>query len=121
MSALGTHLILELHGCENSKLNDVEFIRSVLIEAANQANATIVGEVFHEFSPIGVTGVVAIAESHMSIHTWPEHDYAAADIFSCSSKFRLREAEVYIVSALGASEHSTQEIVRGQFAMATTV
>ena len=83
MSALGTHLILELHGCETSKLNDVEFIRSVLIEAANEANATIVGEVFHEFSPIGVTGVVAIAESHISIHSWPEHEYAAIDMFMC--------------------------------------
>ena len=55
--------------------------------AAADVGATIVGESFHRFTPQGVTGILAIAESHISIHTWPEYAYAAADIFSCGSSF----------------------------------
>lgn len=80
----GTHLLLELWGARN--LGDPEHIDGVLCDAARAANATILHSHFHHFSPNGgVSGVVVLAESHVSIHTWPERDYAAVDIFMCGS------------------------------------
>lgn len=80
---LGRHIIVELHGVDFELLDDIEFIERVLVEAATKAGATIIGKIFHKFKPHGVTGVVAVKESHISIHTWPELGYAALDIFTC--------------------------------------
>ena len=82
MNALGRHLLLELFDCDTDAINNVEGVKGALIEAAKRAQATIVDVVFHEFNPFGVSGVVVIAESHLSIHTWPEYRYAAVDIFT---------------------------------------
>ncbi|MEX2146463.1 MAG: adenosylmethionine decarboxylase, partial [Candidatus Rokuibacteriota bacterium] len=83
LNALGRHLLLELFDCDSDAINNLEFVKAALVEAAKRAQATIVDVVFHEFNPFGVSGVVVIAESHLSIHTWPEYRYAAVDIFSC--------------------------------------
>ena len=72
MNALGTHLLLELKSCNPELLDDLPYLRKALMEAAEETGATIIGDSFHQFSPQGVTGVVAIAESHLCIHTWPE-------------------------------------------------
>ena len=78
----GTHLLLDLWGAEN--LADPNHIDRALREAAVTAGATILHSHFHHFSPNGgVSGVVVLAESHISIHTWPERDFAAVDIFMC--------------------------------------
>ena len=82
-SVLGRHVIIELHGCVAGMLNQEEVLRPSLIEAAEQAGATVVESVFHRFSPHGLSGVVVIAESHITVHTWPEHSYAAVDVFTC--------------------------------------
>ena len=79
MNALGIHLILELQECRPDLLDDLDYVQQTLLEAAESTGATIIGNTFHKFSPQGVTGVVAIAESHVCIHTWPEYGYAAAD------------------------------------------
>ena len=114
MDSLGTHLLLDLKECNADLLDDVDYIREVVLAAAREAGATIVGETFHKFRPIGVTGIVAIAESHISIHTWPEHSYAAADIFTCGeSLFPLRAADL-IVEMLECAEASISDVKRGQ-------
>jgi len=78
----GTHLLVELWGAGN--LDDPEWIDSALCDAAVAAKATILHSHFHHFQPNGgVSGVIVLAESHISIHTWPERDYAAIDIFMC--------------------------------------
>lgn len=82
--SLGTHLLVELYGCESRPLERVEHVESALVRAAYVANAHIVSHFFHEFEPYGVSGVVVIEESHFTIHTWPEHRYAAIDLFFCS-------------------------------------
>jgi S-adenosylmethionine decarboxylase len=80
----GTHLLLDLWGASN--LTDPELIGRALRDAAEAANATILHSHFHHFGPDGgVSGVVVLAESHISIHTWPERDFAAVDIFMCGS------------------------------------
>ena len=113
MDALGTHLLLELKDCNRNLLDDLPYIRHALLEAAEKTGATIIGESFHQFSPQGVTGVVAIAESHLCIHTWPEFGYAAVDIFTCGEGFKPREAAKMVVKSLESEEHSITEIERG--------
>ena len=77
---LGRHIIVELHGVDPCLLDDLDRLREILIKAAVKAGASIIGEIFHKFSPHGVTGVIAVKESHISIHTWPEFGYAALDL-----------------------------------------
>jgi S-adenosylmethionine decarboxylase proenzyme len=84
-----------------------------MLTAAQDVGATVVGESFHRFSPQGVTGILAIAESHISIHTWPEYAYAAADIFSCGSSFHPREAAARLVDQLESRDPQIKEIQRG--------
>ena len=110
---LGTHLLLELNECNATLLDDMELVKRALLDAAEEAGATVVGEVFHKFSPVGVTGIVCIAESHISIHTWPEHAYAAADIFTCGEKFKPLEAAHLIAESLQAQHCSVMEVKRG--------
>ena len=124
MNALGTQLLLELKHCNADLLDDLPYIRDALLQAANKTGATVIGQSFHQFSPQGVTGVVAIAESHLCIHTWPEFGYAAVDIFTCGEGFKPREAAKMIVESLECSEHSITEIMRGvlpELASAPTV
>ena len=113
MEVLGCHLLLELKDCNPKLLNDLSYIRRAMTETAQDVGATIVGESFHHFSPQGVTGILAIAESHISIHTWPEYGYAAADIFSCGTSFRAREAATKLAEDLECRNPEIQEIERG--------
>jgi len=113
LNGLGIHLLLELKECNPKLLNDLEFIRQALKDTANDVGATVVGESFHRFSPQGVTGILAIAESHISIHTWPELEYAAADIFACGSTFRPKEAAEILVAKLESRSPEIIEVQRG--------
>jgi S-adenosylmethionine decarboxylase proenzyme len=113
LNALGKHLLLELNDCKYSLLNDIDLIRDTLIAAANASGATILGESFHRFSPQGVSGVVLIAESHLSIHTWPEHGYAGADIFTCGTTVQPEKAAELIIERLNPKSHSVVLMHRG--------
>ena len=113
MNALGKHLLLELKGCDKEVLNDIGFLREALLAAADEAGATVLGESFHQFNPQGVSGVVVIAESHLCIHTWPEYNYAAADIFTCGTTVQPRKAAEIIVRKLGGNNHSITETLVG--------
>jgi S-adenosylmethionine decarboxylase len=99
--------------CNPALLNDLDYIRQAMLTAAHGVGATVVGESFHRFSPQGVTGILAIAESHISIHTWPEYAYAAADIFSCGSSFLPREAARRLAEQLECRDAEFKEIERG--------
>ena len=113
MNALGIHLILELKQCDRQRLNDLSYIRTSMQEAARGIGATIIGESFHEFDPIGVTGVVAIAESHLCIHTWPEYGYAAIDIFTCGGASAPRKAAQLLIDSFQSMDSSITELQRG--------
>ena len=119
MEALGRHVLLELRDCSPEKLNDLPFVRRTMISAAEETGATVIGEIFHQFSPQGVTGVVAIAESHLCIHTWPEYGYAAADIFTCGEAFDPSEAAQLIIERLESSSPEISEVTRGVLDLAT--
>ena len=113
MNALGTQILLELRDCNRELLNDLPHIRNSLLQAARDLGATIIGDSFHQFSPQGVTGVIAIAESHLCIHTWPEYGYAAVDIFTCGEAFKPQKAVDMVVKSVESQEHSVTEIERG--------
>jgi S-adenosylmethionine decarboxylase len=115
LNALGRHLLLELFDCDSDAINNLVAVKSALVEAAKRAHATIVDVVFHEFNPFGVSGVVVIAESHLSIHTWPEYRYAAVDIFSCGDILKPEVAASYLVEQFGAERTSVVEMQRGMF------
>jgi len=99
--ALGRHLILEIWDADPHLLNDAHALEKLLLQAARAANATVIQSVFHRFSPYGVSGVVVIAESHLTVHTWPEYGYAAIDIFTCGPKMDLEAAVETIARGLG--------------------
>jgi S-adenosylmethionine decarboxylase len=90
-------------------------VKGALVEAAKRAHATIVDVVFHEFNPFGISGVVVIAESHLTIHTWPEYRYAAVDIFSCGDVLKPEVAASYLVEQFAAERASAVEMQRGMF------
>jgi S-adenosylmethionine decarboxylase len=113
LNALGRHILVELYDCDREALNDLDFIREVTLKAAVDCGAVVLGESFHRFSPQGVSGVVVIAESHLSIHTWPEFGYAAADVFTCGTTVNPEIAAEVLIDKLGSKNHSLMEIQRG--------
>src|SRR3989304_6300585 len=115
LQALGRHMLLELFDCDAQVINSLETVKGALVEEAKRAQATIVEAVFHEFTPFGSSGVVVIAESPLSIHTWPEYRYAAVDIFSCGDVLKPDVAAHYLVEQFGAARASRVAGQRGGF------
>jgi S-adenosylmethionine decarboxylase proenzyme len=113
--ALGEHILADFFGCDGETLDDVKKIQEIMREAAHRANAAIVSHEFHRFSPWGVSGAVIIQESHLTIHTWPEHRYAAVDLFTCGESLDLWKAMDYLREKLGCSGMETTEMGRGIF------
>jgi S-adenosylmethionine decarboxylase len=113
LEALGTHILCELSGCDPNILTDVEGVEQILKTAAQKANATILTTAFHRFEPHGVSGVVVIAESHLSIHTWPETGYAAMDFYTCGHATDPWAACEYAAKMLRARSMRTTEVKRG--------
>ena len=106
------HLLLELYRCDSEKLNDESFLRCILNRAAKLANATVLNLISNKFEPQGVTAIALLAESHISIHTWPESNYSAVDIFTCGKNMLPEIASKYLIEALKAEEHSLRIIER---------
>ncbi len=113
MKALGRHLLAELTGCDPARLSDLEHVTAAMLKAAELAGATIITHNFHHFSPLGVSGAVIIAESHLAIHTWPEYRFAAVDLFTCVSRVEPRKALLHLKEALGAEDLEILEYERG--------
>jgi len=106
------HLLLELYGCDYEKLNDESFLRCSLNRAAKLAKATILNLISNKFEPQGVTAIALLAESHISIHTWPESNYSAVDIFTCGQNMKPERASQYLIEILKAEEHFLRVIKR---------
>jgi len=111
--AIGHQIVLDLYDCARERLESVDVVRTALVQTARAVGVTIVEEVFHKFSPWGVSGVVVIAESHLAIHTWPERRYAAVDIFTCGSSVDLHRATRYLQRVFEAERVVKKEFRRG--------
>jgi S-adenosylmethionine decarboxylase len=111
MVKMGQHCLLSVYGCSSETLENVSFMLNVLEQAAEECGATILSRSHHKFSPQGLTAILLLSESHISVHTYPEHNCAAFDIFTCGkadSKLGVR----CILSLINSSHHTLIEISR---------
>ena len=107
----GQHILLDLYGAQD--LDHAAAIKAVLIKAARAAGATVIAAHVHAFpGKAGVTGMVLLAESHISIHTWPEHGLAAVDIFMCGAA-NVQAARQVIETALRPARVQVTSVQRG--------
>ncbi len=111
MAHLGIHLIADFFECDSSVINSIESVEKILTESVIISGATIVQPFFHRFSPQGISGIIVVAESHFSIHTWPEHSASAVDIFSCG-EFDYIAALKFIKEKIKSTSNSIVQIVR---------
>lgn len=110
---LGTHVLMEMFGCDPEMLKDKDKIERIMNESAVKSRAKVIEAFFHQFKPYGVSGVVVIRESHYTIHTWPEYSYAAIDFFYCSENVLIEKAIEVLKNALKPSSFNLVEIKRG--------
>jgi len=113
MNGLGKHILVDLYGCDRTILDDAQAVENIMTRAAIEAGSTIICSDFHQLSPRGVSGVVIIAESHLAIHTWPEHGYAALDVFTCGEDMNPLLAFYIVRQAVGAADEVCQVVQRG--------
>ena len=109
---VGKHCILELYECDPSRLDDEAFLRTSITTAAKSAGATLLNLITHRFEPQGVTGLALLAESHISIHTWPESGYAAVDVFTCGDHTMPEQACAVMRDELKARRHALRSFLR---------
>lgn len=110
---VGTHCILELNGCPFELLNDERYIRETVRQASEQGMSTLLQLTSHQFQPYGVTALALLAESHISVHTWPEHGYAAVDLFTCGETARPRQACEFLIERFSSTDHELKVLARG--------
>lgn len=113
MDTMGRHVIAELWECNKDKLNDMNLIEQVFVNAALKAGAEVREVAFHKFAPFGVSGVVIISESHLTIHSFPEHGYASIDVYTCGDTINPNVAAEFIAEALEAKKSEKAELPRG--------
>lgn len=106
------HCVAELYRADAAKLNDEAYVRNALSNAADLAGATLLDIRTHAFEPQGITGFALLAESHISIHTWPEHNFAAVDAFTCGDTTNPELACDYLAAAFESRGHSVSVIER---------
>jgi len=104
---------VELKDCNPEILKDLNKVKEALVSAAKEAKATIIDVSFHQFNPFGISGMVVIAESHLSIHTWPEYGFAALDIFTCGEIIKPEVAAHYLIKRFESKNPSIVEMKRG--------
>lgn len=109
----GSQVVLDLYECETPHLDDVEWVKKTLVDAARAAGATIIETVFHKFSPWGISGVVVIAESHLAIHIWPENRYAAIDVFTCGENVEIANATAFLTRKFRSKRAMQHRFSRG--------
>ncbi|MBR8646179.1 S-adenosylmethionine decarboxylase proenzyme [[Brevibacterium] frigoritolerans] len=112
METMGRHVISELWGCDFEKLNNIDLIEKIFVDAALKSGAEVREVAFHKFAPQGVSGVVIISESHLTIHSFPEHGYASIDVYTCGNLDPNIAAD-YIAEALNAQTRENIELPRG--------
>lgn len=108
---MGKHYLLNLYGCPFDLLNDQQYIVAMLTKAAKLCQATILNTASYKFDPQGVTAILMLAESHISVHSWPEEGKAAVDVYTCSNVDPIVGC-LYIVEKIGATSHELQFIQR---------
>ena len=114
MDTRGTHIIIDFWDVDSDLLNSEDYVRDAMVEAASQSKATLLHSYFHKFEPSGITGMLVIAESHLSIHTWPQKGYASVDIYTCGDDCFPEEAERVLKEKFAPKKVLDIKIERGK-------
>lgn len=115
MKVIGKHLTVDMYGCSFESLDNVAFVKDAMLTAVKEANMTLLDFTYHKFEPQGLTALALLAESHMSIHTYPEMGYAAVDVFTCGDHSRPDKAVQTLQRFLQPEKTKTTNIKRGDF------
>ena len=110
---LGRHALADLYNCNNEILDDVEKIKEVIEISCKEANLNVVESIYHKFEPIGVSGVTILSESHITIHTWPEYNFASIDAFTCGTNMVPTLVCNILADKLKSMETNIKEYKRG--------
>lgn len=109
----GLHILIDLSGCDPHQINSKKFWSDTLVGAANAAGMEILHTYFHEFKPQGITGFLLLSTSHISVHSWPEYNYVACDVFSCSDDANTLKAADFLIKTVESKKKQVQKIKRG--------
>ena len=112
-NALGTHITWDVYSCNAESLSFVPTVQTVLNAIVEELQLSKVNESFKQFEPLGVTGFILLEESHVSIHTWPEHQFAAVDIFSCKP-FDAKKIQELLMNSFSSDKVVIKQIERGE-------
>jgi S-adenosylmethionine decarboxylase len=115
MKIIGKHLTVDMYGCGFDTLDNLEFVKSAMLTAVREANMTLLDFSYYKFEPQGLTALALLAESHMSIHTYPELGYAAIDVFTCGDHSRPDKAVAVLKSFFRPEKTKITNIRRGDF------
>ncbi len=110
---LGVHYLIDFYDCDENYLISVSKIKDLMINAGEIGNFNVVKSCFHQFKPYGVSGVLVLKESHFTIHTWPEHQYATVDIFLCDTSLNVDKVVEYLCEILSTDNYKIKKINRG--------
>ncbi|OGI15341.1 S-adenosylmethionine decarboxylase proenzyme [Candidatus Micrarchaeota archaeon RBG_16_49_10] len=108
----GYNILLDLYDCPVENLEKVSSLKKILGESATKAGFTVVGRKFHQFKPKGATGIVLLASSHISAHTWPELRFVAIDVYSCKGKDSAKKAVKHLIDFFRPKSYEIREIER---------
>jgi len=118
---LARHLLCEYYGCPPEALDDPDLVARLLGEAAAAAKTTLLETRLHRFAPQGVSGVAILAESHLAIHTWPEHGFATVEVFVCGDEADPWAAHRHLLEAFGSAHAVTRLVPRGSLELARRI
>lgn len=113
-TVVGIHAIAELTGCNKDLLDDEDFLKSLIERAAVAGGGSVLQTIGHSFEPQGVTAISLLAESHISIHTWPERAYAAVDVFTCGKDCNPELSVAVISKEIQAQQVALKQLPRGE-------
>ncbi len=116
---LGFQTFMEIYGCPKELIDNQEYVKEVLLQVAKKLNFTVVDTLIHHFSPIGVSGVIVIQESHIAVHTWPEHNYVALDFFTCNQQYDIAQATSFLQEQFKATHIEFNNMKRGDLSKIT--
>lgn len=109
---IGTHVVSDMWNCQNL-VDSLEEMQTIMLNACHVSNATVLDVSAHKFDPQGLTVLILLAESHISIHTWPEYDYVAVDAFTCGKNMDPMAAVKYLEEVLRPKKTKHKQITRG--------
>lgn len=110
----GRHALADLYNCENNVLDSIDEIKKIIEDSCIEANLTVVESNYHKFEPIGLSGVTILAESHITIHTWPEYNFVSIDAFTCGNKMNPTLVCEIVAKKLKSNNVDIKEYKRGK-------